>query len=151
VSLIRGLDATDMDLVRDSWWRSVLATCPAAAGVGRAFLVEMLDRALAGQWSIRATRRWNDSSRSPATSPGYSKPSKTWAQRLDDGFERMENALERVGQRLDGHAQQLEGHARHLERIAAREARWRSAGKWLAGVVSAVVVAALVMVLGLRR
>jgi len=65
-------------------------------------------------------------------------------QRLDDGFERTGSALERLGAVLDR-------HDRQLERIAAREARWKGAGKWLAGVVASVVVAALVMVLGLRR
>ena len=50
--LIRPLQPDDLDLVRDSWWRSVQATCP-AAGVPRAFLIEMLNTALAGRWSIR--------------------------------------------------------------------------------------------------
>ena len=40
---------------------------------------------------------------------------------------------------------------RQLERNAIRDARVRAAMRWVGGVVSAVVVAALVMVLGLRR
>jgi len=52
MSMIRPLQPDDLDLVRDSFWRSVQATCPAAEGVGRAVLVELLDRALAGSWRI---------------------------------------------------------------------------------------------------
>ena len=51
--LIRAVQPADMDLIRDSWWRSVQGTCPAADGVPRAFLVDTLDRALTGRWSIR--------------------------------------------------------------------------------------------------
>lgn len=65
-------------------------------------------------------------------------------EKVAGGFDRTNAALERVGTILDR-------HDRQLERISAREARISAAGKWLAGVVSAVVVTALAMVLGLKR
>lgn len=65
-------------------------------------------------------------------------------RKLDEGFARAEAQMGHMISVLDRHDRQLEG-------IAAREARWRGAGKWLAGIAASVVVAVLMMVLGLRR
>lgn len=68
--------------------------------------------------------------------------------RLDTGFERMTGAWERIEgivTRHDYAIQQLQ--TAETKRVATRA----GAVKWLAGIASAVVVALLMMVFGLRR
>jgi len=59
--------------------------------------------------------------------------------------------FDRIGERLAQIGAPLQAHTSALQSLQEARGRWQSAGKWAAGIVSAVVVAALVMGLGLRR
>ena len=65
--------------------------------------------------------------------------------------ERLTGGLDRIGERLDAIGETLQVHGLQLQSLSEARERQRSIGKWAAGVVSAVVVAAIVVVLGLGR
>ena len=51
--IFRQPEPTDMPLIRDSFWRAVMNTVPAARGVPRSFLVSMLDRCMTSPaWKV---------------------------------------------------------------------------------------------------
>jgi len=70
---------------------------------------------------------------------------------IDALTEKIADGFTRLGAQLAGMTAQLQQHGTQLQSLQEARGRWHSAGKWAAGIVSAVVVAALVMGLGLRR
>ncbi len=65
--------------------------------------------------------------------------------------ERLTEGFDRIGARLDQIGATLATHGHQLQSLTETRDRQRSIGRWVRGIVSAVVVAALVMGLGLRR
>jgi len=64
--------------------------------------------------------------------------------KVTEGFATIADRLDQLGATLQTHGHQLKS-------LTETRDRQRSIGRWVGGIVSAVVVAALVMVLGLVR
>jgi len=72
-------------------------------------------------------------------------------EKMGDIGDRFTAGLDRLGQQLTAMTATLQQHGAQLQSLGEFRDRQRSIARWVGGIVSAVVVAALVMALGLRR